>query len=81
MTIVAEKPGTYFLPDIHVLNLRAQKEFVIKDAVKLHLMFNVFNFFDTQTVVGVNQTTGPYFNQPTAKLSEGVVRLSTRFTF
>jgi hypothetical protein len=81
MTIVAEKAGTYYLPAINLMNIRVQKEFVIKGTLKLHLMFNVFNFFDARTVTGVNQTTGTSFNQPTANISEGVVRLSTRFTF
>jgi hypothetical protein len=81
MTIMVEKPGTYYLPAIHLLNMRVQKEFVIKDTQRLHLMLNVFNFFDVKTVTGVNQTTGPYFNQPTALIGEGVVRFSTRYTF
>jgi hypothetical protein len=81
MTIVAEKAGTYYLPDINLLNLRAQKEFVIKDTQRLHLMFNVFNFADAKTVTGVNQTTGTFFNQPTAMIGGSVVRLSVRYTF
>src|SRR6185295_6212108 len=40
LRIVAEKPGTYYLPPINLLNIRAQKEFVIKGTLKLHLMFN-----------------------------------------
>ena len=43
MTILADKIGTYYLPAINMINLRAQKEFVIKDAQRLHLMLNVFN--------------------------------------
>jgi hypothetical protein len=81
MTIVAEKPGTYYLPAINLINIRAQKEFVIKDTLRLHLMFNVFNLAGAETVIGVNQTTGTFFNLPTASLGERVVRLSTRFTF
>ena len=81
MTIVAEKAGTYYLPAIHLINIRVQKEFVIKDTQRLHLMFNVFNFTDAKTVTGVNQTTGTSFNQPTARLGGTVVRFSTRFTF
>jgi hypothetical protein len=81
MTIVAEKAGTYYLPAINLLNLRVQKEFVIKDTQRLHVMFNVFNFADARTVTGVNQTTGTFFNQPTNALSGGVVRLSTRYSF
>ena len=59
MTLVAEKPGTYYLPATHLVNIRAQKEFVIKDTLRLHLMFNVFNFVGNDTVTGVNQNTGP----------------------
>jgi len=81
MTIVAEKAGTYYMPAIHLINMRVQKEFVIKDTQRLHLMLNVFNLVNASTVTGVNQTTGTYFNQPTAIIGERVVRLSTRYTF
>ena len=81
MTILAEKAGTYYLPAINLINLRVQKEFVIKDTQRLHLMFNVFNFADAKTVTGVNQTTGPYFSQPTASIGGSVVRFSSRYTF
>jgi hypothetical protein len=81
MTIVVEKPGTYYLPDIHMINIRAQKAFVIKGSLKLHVMLNVFNLTGEETVTGVNRTTGPHFNQPTDHLGGSVVRFSTRFTF
>jgi hypothetical protein len=81
MTIVAEKAGTYYLPAINLIDLRVQKEFVVKNTQRLHLMFNVFNFADAKTVTGINQTTGTFFNQPTASMSGSVVRLSTRYTF
>ena len=81
MTIVAEKAGTYYLPAIHVIDVRVQKEFVIKDTQRLHLMLNMFNFADAKTVTGVNQTTGPSFREPTAGIAGTVVRFSTRYTF
>ena len=81
MTIVAEKPGTYYLPSFSLINLRAQKDFVIKGTLRLHVMFNVFNLAGANTVTGVNMNTGPWFNQPTDHLGARVVRLSTRFTF
>jgi hypothetical protein len=81
MTITAEKAGTYYLPDMNVINLRVQKEFVIKNTQRLHLMFNVFNFNDAKTVTGVDQTTSPNFNNPTANLGGAVVRFATRYTF
>jgi hypothetical protein len=81
MTIVAEKPGRYYLPAINLIAIRVQKEFVIKDTLRLHLMLNVFNLAGAKTVTGVNQTTGTSFNQPTNSIGERVVRLSTRYTF
>ena len=59
MTIVAEKPGTYYLPSPHLVNILAQKEFVIKGSLRLHLMFSVFNFVGNNTVTGVNTNTVP----------------------
>ena len=53
------------MPAINLINVRVQKEFVIKDTQRLHLMLNIFNFADAKTVTGVNQTTGTFFNQPT----------------
>ena len=81
MTIVAEKAGTYYLPAINLINLRVQKEFVIKGTQRLHLMMNIFNFTDAKTVTGVNQLTGTSFNESTANISGSVVRLSARYTF
>ena len=81
MNIVAEKAGTYYLPDFAVLDLRVQKEFVIKDTQRLRLMFNVFNFFDDKTVTGVYQITSTSFGLPSNHLGGGVVRFSWRYTF
>jgi hypothetical protein len=81
MTIIAEKAGTYYLPAIHIINIRVQKEFVIKQTQRLHLMFNVFNFADTKTVSSVDQLTGTNFNQPLTTTGGTVVRYSLRYTF
>ena len=80
-TIVAEKVGTYYLPAINVMNIRVQKEFVIKDSQRLHLMVNVFNLSNAKTVTGVNDATGASFNEPTSRIGGTVVRFSTRYTF
>ena len=64
MQIIAEKAGTYYLPAINLINIRVQKEFVIKDTQRIQLMFNMFNFADAKTVTAVNQLTGQSFNQP-----------------
>ena len=58
-----------------------QKEFVIKDTQRLHLMLNLMNFADAKTVTAVNWLTGPAFNQPADTLDGTVVRFSLRYMF
>ena len=81
MTIMAEKIGTYYLPSINIVNLRAQKEFVITDTQRLHVMLNIFNLTSAETVTGVVQTTSRFFRQPRTNISGTVVRFGTRYTF
>jgi hypothetical protein len=81
MTIRAEQVGTYYLPSIHVVNLRAQKEFVIKDTQRLHLMLNFFNLTDAETVTDVVETTNRAFGQPMTNITGAVVRFGARYTF
>jgi hypothetical protein len=81
MTVMAEKVGTYYLPAINVVNLRAQKEFVIKDTQRLHLMLNVFNLTGAETVTDVVETTGRFFLRPSTHISGTVVRFGARYLF
>ena len=81
MTIMAEKVGTYYLPSITLINLRAQKEFVIKDSQRFQLMLNIFNLTDAETVTDVVETTGRFFRQPRTNISGTVVRFGARYTF
>jgi hypothetical protein len=80
MQIIAEKAGTYYLPAINLIDVRLQKEFVIKDTQRIQLMLNMFNFADAKTVTAVNQLTGA-FNQPIDNLDGTVVRFSARYIF
>ncbi len=81
MTIMAEKGGTYYLPAINLVNLRAQKEFAIASTQRLQLMLNIFNLTGAETVTGVVQTTGPFFREPRTNISGVVVRFGARYTF
>jgi hypothetical protein len=78
---VAEKIGTYYLPAINVINLRAQKEFVINDPHRLHLMLNFFNLTGAETVTDVVESTHRAFRQPRANIIGTVVRFGARYTF
>ena len=81
MAIMTEKVGTYYLPSIHLMNVRAQKEFVIRNSQRLDVMLNLFNLTDAETVTGVVQTTGPDFRDPRTNISGTVVRFGARYTF
>jgi hypothetical protein len=81
MTIMAEKVGTYYLPSINLMNLRAQKELVIKNTQQLHLMVNIFNLTGAETLTDVVETTGRFFRQPSTHISGTVVRFGARYTF
>jgi hypothetical protein len=81
MTIMAEPVGTYYLPSIHMINLRAQKEFVIKDNQRLDVMLNFFNLTDAETVTDVVETTNRAFRQPSTNITGAVVRFGARYTF
>ena len=64
-----------------MINLRAQKEFVIKDTQRLHLMLNIFNLTGAETVTDVVETTSRAFRQPSTNISGTVVRFGARYTF
>jgi hypothetical protein len=81
MTIVAEKVGTYYLPSINMMNLRAQKEFIIKDRQRLQLMVNIFNLTGAETVTDVVETTSRFFRDPRININGSVVRFGVRYTF
>jgi hypothetical protein len=81
MTITAEKVGTYYLPSIAVINLRAQKEFVIKGAQRLQMMVNIFNLTGAGTVTDVVETTSRLFRQPSTVIGGTVFRFGARYTF
>jgi hypothetical protein len=81
MLILAEKIGTFYLPAINVINLRAQKEFALKDAHRLQLMLNIFNLTGSETVIDVIESTGRGFQQPSINIGGAVVRFAARYTF
>jgi hypothetical protein len=81
MQIIAEKAGTYYLPALNLIDIRVQKEFVIKDTQRIQLMLNLFNFFDTKTVTAVYQLTHPSFGDPADTLDGTVARFSMRYIF
>jgi hypothetical protein len=64
-----------------VINLRAQKEFVIKGAQRLQMMVNIFNLTGAGTVTDVVETTSRLFRQPSTVIGGTVFRFGARYTF
>ena len=81
MTIVAEKVGSYYLPSIHMINLRAQKEFAVTDGQRLQVMVNVFNLTGRKTVTDVVVTSNRRFGQPSSNITGTVLRFGARYMF
>ena len=81
MTILAERIGAYYLPTINMINLRAQKEFVITGTQRLQLMLNAFNVTGAETVTDVDNTTNRAFRHPVNNITGSVVRFGARYTF
>jgi hypothetical protein len=81
MTIHAEKIGTYYLPAINMINLRAQKEFAIGNSHRLQVMLNVFNLTGAETVTDVVITTRRDFGQSNTNITGTVLRFGARYMF
>jgi len=81
MTILVDKPGTYYMPAINVVAVRVQKEFVLKGTQRLQVMFNAFNLTDARTVTAVDQNTSRNFGREAATLGGTVARFSMRYVF
>jgi hypothetical protein len=64
-----------------MMNLRAQKEFVIKGTHQLQLMLNIFNLTGAETVTDVVETTNRAFRDPRINISGTVLRFGARYTF
>ena len=64
-----------------MINLRAQKEFAIRDRQRLDVMVNVFNLTGRETVTDVVETTSRFFRQPSSNINGSVVRFGARYTF
>jgi len=90
-TITMEPNGSYFMPTVRLLNLRAEKNFRITEHQSITGMFDLFNPFNANTVIGVetlsntvvdrNGNTVPRFNRATTILNPMIFRLGARYRF
>lgn len=76
---------------VHLSNLRFQKQFKVSDRNKIDAMFDLFNIFNANTVLGAeilsttttdrNRKTVPRFGRAQSILNPRIFRLGIRYSF
>jgi hypothetical protein len=83
-TILAEPKGSRKYPAQKTLDLRAEKDFTIMSKVKLNLMLDVFNVFNSNTTTSgetISSSSSIIFQNTTAIPSPRIFRLGVRLGF
>jgi hypothetical protein len=81
MTVRVEPIGSIRLPDINLLDMRAQKDVRIVGGQKLSLRLNVYNVLNINTVTGQTVLSGASFGRPTAIVAPRLMELSASYSF
>lgn len=80
-SINAEELGSRGLPWLHLWDMRVEKEFMIKDRVKLGLIVDAFNVFNLNTVTAVetiSSASNIEFESTTGIMDPRILRLGFR---
>lgn len=89
--VFVEPEGTYYRPTAHIANVRFEKTFRMGDRHKIAGMFDLFNIFNANTIVGVNTLSSttrdrnnnvvPSFDRATQIVQPRIFRLGVRYNF
>lgn len=77
----AEPFGSRSLPNIHLLDFRAEKTFRIGSGQRLITRINLFNALNASTVTSLNTRSGANFLRPSAIMRPRIAELSASFSF
>ena len=80
-TLRVEPIGTRRLPHLNLLNVRAEKAFPLAHGHKVALRLNLYNASNVNTVLTVNQLSGPTFLTPTSIAPPRIAEASATYTF
>ncbi len=83
-TIFAEPRGSRNLPDLRILDLRAEKEFKLKEKMTFRVFVDVFNLFNENKATGVvTRSSSPSlkFEEMSSIQDPRVFRLGAKFEF
>jgi hypothetical protein len=80
-TVRVEPIGTRRLPNLNLLNLRAEKSFRLASSHRVALRANVYNALNVNTVLSVNSLSGAAFARPTSITPPRIAEVGLTYTF
>jgi hypothetical protein len=81
VTLRLEPRGSQKSDAIHVVNLRASKNFAFARGQRIQFDFDLFNLFNTSSPITANFQSGPTFAYATAVVPPRIARIGFRYTF
>ncbi|MDH5405299.1 MAG: TonB-dependent receptor [Candidatus Aminicenantes bacterium] len=80
VNVALEPRGTFRYDNVSILDLRVSKIFTF-DKFSLEAMLNVFNAFNSDAVVGMVTSVGPWYGRPYKLLSPVIAGFGVRLSF
>jgi hypothetical protein len=80
-TLRMEPFGAHRGPVIGIANLKAAKNFKIRESMRAQLNFQVFNLFNSSSATTTSYLTGPTYLQTTGIVAPRVGRIGVEFSF
>jgi hypothetical protein len=81
LTIRVEPIGARRLPNINLLDVRAEKNFRLNARQSAVVRLNMYNFLNVSTITGVTALSGPNFLRPTGIVPPRQFELSATYRF
>jgi len=81
ITLNVEPFGARQLPDIHLMDVRAEKTFNLGAGKKLVTRVSLFNLLNNSTVTSLNTRSGATFLRPSAIIRPRIAELNASFSF
>jgi hypothetical protein len=81
ITLNVEPIGANRLPISHQVDLRLEKSFNLPKGQKAVARINMFNAFNSNTVLDVTRLSGPSFNQPSDIMAPRITEVSFSYSF
>jgi outer membrane receptor protein involved in Fe transport len=76
-----EPLGTFFLPNIHLVDVRAAKRVHLGGARSVELRFDIYNALNKGTITNRTLLSGANYLRPTAILFPRILQIGATFTF